>query len=263
MSSRQEFYQQEDFLKKCINMIKECHQKILSVYDCDDFEVISKEDKSPITEADRLSNEHICHFLQQLKINHSGVISEENKVDSYQKRKSLRWTWLVDPLDGTKEFVKKNGQFTVNVGLCDFGVPVFGIVGIPVSGDIYYGVKDIGSFKISSKGITPLVITPKDLFVSGVRVVASSSHMNENTQEYIKTRFRDPKIINIGSSLKLLWVAEGKADIYPRMGPTSEWDTCAAHSVIKYAGGHVLDMNDSEELIYNKENLLNPFFIVH
>ena len=145
-----EFYQTTLFLRRIVQLVRECHQKILNIYNCDDFEIISKDDKSPVTEADRISNEHICHFLQQLKIDQSGIISEENKNDSYQVRKKLKWTWLVDPLDGTKEFIKRNGQFTVNIGLCDYGVPVFGIVGIPVSGEIYYGIKDIGSYKIES-----------------------------------------------------------------------------------------------------------------
>ena len=258
-----EFYQTIFFLRRIVQLVRECHQKILNIYNCDDFEIISKDDKSPVTEADRISNEHICHFLQQLKIDQSGIISEENKNDSYQVRKKLKWTWLVDPLDGTKEFIKRNGQFTVNIGLCDYGVPVFGIVGIPVSGEIYYGIKDIGSYKIESNNKSiPLVINPKDFFISGIRLVASASHQNQETVNYIE-RFRSPQIINIGSSIKFLLIAEGKADIYPRLGPTSEWDTCASHAIIKYAGGHVLTVTNCQELTYNKENLLNPYFIVH
>jgi len=256
-----EFFQDRLFLGELINLIRECHQIILDIYECD-FEIISKDDQSPVTEADRLCNQHICNFLKKISIENSGIISEEIKNDTFQERQTLRWTWLVDPLDGTKEFIKKNGQFTVNIGLCEYGIPVFGIVGVPVSGDIYYGIKGVGSFKLLGEKKTQLSIPSKDMFLPQIRIVASSSHMNEQTRNYIQ-QFRDPIIVNTGSSIKLLWVAEGKADLYPRLGPTYEWDTCAAHAVVKYAGGYVLKFEDSLELTYNKENLLNPFFVVH
>ena len=138
---------------------------------------------------------------------------------------------------------------------------MFGIVSIPVTGEIYYGIKDVGSFKIIDDKFTKLQINEKDLSKEGLKIVASASHLNEETKKYIN-KFKNPVIVNTGSSIKLLWVAENKADIYPRIAPTSEWDTCAAHAVVKYAGGKVLQYDTNNEVIYNKENLLNPYFIV-
>ena len=254
------FYKKDSFIKGFIKLIKECNEIVLNIYKTD-FNVINKEDESPLTLADKKCNDHICDYLKNIKINNSGIISEEIKNDSYDKRKDLEWVWLIDPLDGTKEFVKKNGQFTVNIGLCNYGIPVFGIVSIPVSGEIYYGVKDVGSFKLINNKLIKLQIEQKDLSKDGIKIVASASHLNEETKKYIN-KFKNPVIVNTGSSIKLLWVAENKADIYPRIAPTSEWDTCAAHAVVKYAGGKVLQYNSKDEVIYNKENLLNPYFIV-
>ena len=254
------FYKNEIFIQGFIKLIKECNEIVLNIYKTD-FNVINKEDESPLTLADKKCNDHICDYLKNIKINNSGIISEEIKNDSYDKRKDLEWVWLIDPLDGTKEFVKKNGQFTVNIGLCNYGIPVFGIVSIPVSGEIYYGVKDVGSFKLINNKLIKLQIEQKDLSKDGIKIVASASHLNEETKKYIN-KFKNPVIVNTGSSIKLLWVAENKADIYPRIAPTSEWDTCAAHAVVKYAGGKVLQYNSKDEVIYNKENLLNPYFIV-
>ena len=254
------FYKNEIFIQGFIKLIKECNEIVLNIYKTD-FNVITKEDESPLTLADKECNDHICDYLKNIKINNSGIISEEIKNDSYDKRKDLEWVWLIDPLDGTKEFVKKNGQFTVNIGLCNYGIPVFGIVSIPVSGEIYYGVKDVGSFKLINNKLIKLRIKEKDLSREGLKIVASASHLNEETKKYIN-KFKNPVIVNTGSSIKLLWVAENKADIYPRIAPTSEWDTCAAHAVVKYAGGKVLQYNSKDEVIYNKENLLNPYFIV-
>jgi 3'(2'), 5'-bisphosphate nucleotidase len=178
------------------------------------------------------------------------IISEENKRIDYNIRQKYQMCWLIDPIDGTKEFVKKNGQFTINIGLCDKGVPIFGIVSIPVTGEIYYGISGIGSFKIHNNVKTKLQI------------------LNDVTKEFLKL-FENPNIIQAGSSIKLLLIAEGKADIYPRLGPTSEWDTCAAHAIVKYAGGKVFKYKNidlqllTEELVYNKKNIINPYFIVY
>ena len=251
------FYKEENFIKKFINLIKECNEIVLDIYNTD-FSVITKSDNSPLTLADQKCNQHICEFLKKNYPNIL-IISEENKQVSYQERCKHELCWLIDPIDGTKEFVKRNGQFTVNIGLCHHGVPVFGIVSIPVTGEIYYGIEGIGSFKLDEN---KLVIPKKDLSQKGLRIVASSSHMNDDTKKYIE-QFDEPEIVNTGSSIKLLWIAEGKADLYPRIAPTSEWDTCAAHAVVKYAGGYVLQYGSNEEVRYNKENLLNPYFIVY
>ena len=265
------FYQEKEFIDSFINLIKECNNIVLSIYNTD-FDVDYKEDESPLTIADKSCNYQICFYLDllyrsllkenKIKENDMIVISEENKNEEYEKRKECRWTWLVDPVDGTKEFVKKNGQFTVNIGLAEYGVPVFGIVSIPVTGEIYYGVKGIGSYKIEKSRLLKLNINKcKNFEEKGVRIIASSSHLNEETKNFIST-YEDPIIINVGSSIKLLWIAENKADLYPRIAPTSEWDTCAAHAVVKFAGGEVFDFNTLNDLVYNKENLLNPYFIV-
>ena len=253
------FYQEKLFLDNFIKLIKECNEIILNIYKTD-FEVYNKDDESPLTMADKMCNDHICKYLNSLNIKNSKIISEENKNDEYINRKDIEWIWLVDPVDGTKEFVKKNGQFTVNIGLCQNGIPVFGIVSIPVTGEIYYGIKGLGSFKLYNNNLKKLEILDKKLSKKGVRVVASSSHMNDKTREFIE-KYNEPIIISTGSSIKLLWIAENKADIYPRIAPTSEWDTCAAHAVVKYAGGNVINYDTEIELVYNKENLLNPFFI--
>jgi 3'(2'), 5'-bisphosphate nucleotidase len=274
------FYQKKEFIENFINLIKECNEIVLKIYNTD-FSVITKSDNTPLTLADKKCNDHICNYL---KANFKDIliISEENKEISYQDRKKYDMCWLIDPIDGTKEFVKRNGQFTVNIGLCKNGIPVFGIVSIPVSGEIYYGIDGIGSFKSvrttglsgTSPSLEPLdkkielKIQKKNFTKEGLNIVASSSHLNDKTKKFIEL-FDKPNIVNTGSSIKLLWVAEGKADIYPRLAPTSEWDTCAAHAVVKYAGGKVLQYEKidftllDKELEYNKENILNPYFIVY
>ncbi len=255
------FYQNDKFINDFIEIIKQCNKIVLDVYNSD-FNVSLKTDESPLTLADKKCNEHICNYLEKLSIPNSYIISEENKNKSFHDRKNFEYIWLVDPLDGTKEFVKRNGQFTINIGLCKNKIPIFGIVSIPVTGEIYYGVEGIGSFKIQKNNKIKLEISNKDMNKEGMKIVASSSHMNEETKNFIN-KFKNPEIINTGSSIKLLFIAENKADLYPRIAPTSEWDTCAAHAVVKYANGNVFQYNKNIELEYNKENLLNPPFIVY
>ena len=262
------FYRKSSFIEDFKLLIEKCNNVILEIYR-KDFEVLLKEDQSPLTQADEKSNEIIVSYLQELNKKLSietnetfTIISEESKKEKYENRKNCTYAWLVDPIDGTKEFVKKNDQFTVNIGLTKNGVPVFGIVSIPVNGSIYIGIEGLGSFKYDKNISTPLkVLNNKDFNKKNIVVVASASHCNQETQDFID-RLNEPQLINIGSSIKLLSIAENKAEIYPRYAPTSEWDTCAAHSVVKYAGGQVLDAYSNEELTYNKENLLNSYFIV-
>ena len=260
------FYQTDDFLNNLIKLVRECNTIILNVYKTN-FDVTQKTDNSPLTIADKLVNEHICKYLSSFK--NTLIISEENKNAPYSERKNNEFCWLVDPLDGTKEFIKKNGQFTVNIGLVRSGTPVFGIVSIPVSGEIYYGIDSVGSFKISENCKKKLSVQIKDFSDKNLNIVSSLSHTNKMTTDFIK-QFSDPNIVTIGSSIKLLYIAEGKADIYPRLSPTYEWDTCAAHAVIKYAGGRLVNYDEKnkimllrDDIIYNKENLLNPFFIAY
>lgn len=266
------FFQKTSFVNGFIQLMDKCNKTILSIY-YTDFDVDYKDDESPLTIADKSCNSIICHYLNTLNKNlvensdispdDIVIISEENKNDEYELRKTKKWCWLVDPVDGTKEFVKKNGEFTVNIGLTENGIPVFGIVSIPVTGEIYYGIKGIGSYKFHGNKTKTLIIDEnKDYMKKNSRVIASSSHLNKETQDFID-KIEDPIIISTGSSIKLLYIAENKADVYPRIAPTSEWDTCAAHAVVKYAGGKVLNYHNETELQYNKENLLNPYFIVY
>ena len=238
-------------------------QEIMKVYE-KDFAVDYKDDKSPLTEADRLSNKVIIEKLLS-RYPGSNVISEENKQLAYADRKDWDTLWLIDPLDGTKEFIKKNGEFTVNIALIENGVPTFGVVYAPVPDVLYYGIKGDGSYKIS-KGTSVKMhneasYQSKDL----VKVVASRSHMSDETLDFVSGIEKQGKkvdFLSIGSSLKLCLVAEGAADVYPRFGPTMEWDTGAAHAVALYAGRQVLNADTLLPLVYNKPNLLNPSFIV-
>jgi 3'(2'), 5'-bisphosphate nucleotidase len=266
----------DNFINLFINLIEKCNDVILNVYNSNDFEIEIKNDNSPLTKADKLCNKCITKFLKE-NFKNIPIISEENPEGfDYNSRKNFEYCWLVDPLDGTKEFIKRNGQFTVNIGLVRNKVPIFGIVSIPVTGEIYYGIEGKGSFKVAKGITTKLKISyPKNFYNENVSIVASSSHLNKDTEDFINL-FKNPKLIPTGSSIKLLLVAEGKADIYPRLNLTSEWDTCAAHAVVKYGGGKVLkvstddlkcieDINSEKlsELEYNKENLLNSYFIVY
>lgn len=254
------FYTEQKFIDFMIKLIKECNDVILGVYETD-FEEELKEDDTPLTKADCLANEIICNNLKVMnsKLNMDILlISEEIKNRTYEERKKYDWCWIVDPLDGTKEFIKKNGQFTANIGLTFKGSPVFGIVSVPVTGDIYYGAKDLGSFKLNTNNnLEKLEVKENHV---PIKICVSNSHMNDETRDYLK-QFEKYDCVNAGSSIKLLWIAENKADLYPRLAPTSEWDICAAHAVVKYAGGKVIQYGKDEELKYNKENLLNPFFI--
>ncbi len=242
---------------------------ISQIYDRD-FEVTYKADESPLSEADTASNNIICTFLRDL--NNFPIMSEENKQIVYKERENWNLFWLVDPLDGTKEFIKKNGEFTVNIALIENGLPVLGVVYAPALHSLYYGSSDLGSFKCENvKENLPFetifsnsIKLPVEKAGSAYKVVASRSHKNEETIAFIESLKKEHTVIeevSIGSSLKLCLVAEGKADIYPRLGPTMEWDTAAAHAVVKYAGKNVKIYNEDKELSYNKQNLLNPWFV--
>jgi 3'(2'), 5'-bisphosphate nucleotidase len=238
-------------------------QQIMKVYS-KIFSVDYKDDKSPLTEADKLSNKVIIERLMS-HYPDSNIISEENKQLSYDERKDWQTLWLIDPLDGTKEFIKKNGEFTVNIALIENGVPTFGVVYAPVPDTLYYGIKADGSYKISNGASAKINNNSSYLDKETVRVVASRSHMSEETLAFVSAIEKQGKkidFLSIGSSLKLCLVAEGAADIYPRFGPTMEWDTGAAHAVALYAGKQVLNADTMQPLIYNKPNLLNPSFIV-
>ncbi len=261
----------KDLLKKAIFASIEAGEAILNVYN-QDFTVETKSDNSPLTQADKNSHNVIKDALTDSGL---PILSEEGKLLSYDERKGWDTFWLIDPLDGTKEFIKKNGEFTVNIALIKNGVPVLGVVYVPVSGTLYYGTEETGSFmaNIQSDATTSEIdqaiekgnSIPVAQLPAQYTVVASRSHNTPETDAFIESRkkkYGEVEIISAGSSLKLCLVAEGKAQVYPRLAPTMEWDTAAGHAVAKYSGCRVYDYKTNDDLAYNKENLLNPWFVV-
>jgi len=241
-------------------LAKAAGAKILDIYNSD-FSVIYKGDQSPLTQADLLAHEVICGGLQLLAPD-IPILSEESTEEQIQNRLCWSRYWLVDPLDGTKEFVSRNGEFTVNIALIDNGVPIFGVVYAPVLDLIYWG-SEAGAFKQQgSADAQQIEVADTPALTDLWRVVASRSHQNTATEQYL-SQFAHSEIQNMGSSLKFCLVAEGDADIYPRMAPTSEWDSAAAQAVVEAAGGCVLEYPSLQPLRYNRRNsLLNPNFIV-
>ena len=241
---------------------------IMAIYE-KEFTVEYKDDKSPLTEADTLSNEIICRALLE-RYPQIPLLSEENKAVPYEERKEWEYYWCIDPIDGTKEFIKKNGEFTVNIALIHRDTPVLGVVYAPALGDMYKAKKGEGAFKNGERLPLKQNLTPQ-LYLN---VVASKSHLSEETQAFIDTLAKTTEEIHQvskGSSLKLCMVAEGEADVYPRLAPTMEWDTAAADAVVRESGKMTyryhaaFDMQHPESeqaLLYNKKDLLNPWFVV-
>jgi 3'(2'), 5'-bisphosphate nucleotidase len=260
-------------LWKAIQAAVPAGNAILKVYETD-FEVEKKSDESPLTRADLEAHTIISSMLESTGI---PILSEEGRDIQYTERSSWTSFWMVDPLDGTKEFVNRNGEFTVNIALISKDFPVAGVIYIPVTDELYFGIHDEGSFKLSmvrsrlqdsssieelKKVSTPLPMeNDRELFT----VVCSRSHMSAETEEFIdklKSKHGDVEYASRGSSLKLCMVAEGKADIYPRFAPTMEWDTAAGQAIAESAGVSVIQAENGNRLRYNKEDLLNPWFIV-
>lgn len=262
----------EKLLQIAITAALAAGEKILEIYNdpSADFQVEKKSDNSPLTIADRKSNEVIMEYL---KTSSYPVVSEENKAIPYEERKAWTTLWIVDPLDGTKEFIKRNGEFTVNIALVYHGTPILGVIYVPVKKELYYGTIKEGAFKISdiafASGIDfdkiPKVRLPQEQQRNTFVVVASRSHMSPETESYInclKNLHAEVELTSVGSSIKICLVAEGLADVYPRFAPTMEWDTAAGHAITKAAGKEMYHEDEHTPLIYNKENLLNPWFIV-
>lgn len=246
----------------------EAGKVIIDVYNSDDFEVQLKSDESPLTIADQRGNDCIVDYLKTTSI---PILSEEGKAIDFNDRKDWDLFWLVDPLDGTKEFIKRNGEFTVNIALVENGYATQGVIYVPVTGELYiadgeksYKAENVQEFNlenIQSKLMTLPLPQDKEKFI----IVGSRSHMSEETLKYIETidtKGKETEVLSKGSSLKICMVAEGKADVYPRLGPTMEWDTGAGHAIAKFAGFNLYNFETKEELSYNKENLLNPYFVV-
>jgi len=247
----------KDDILKINNIVYNAGKAILDVYDTS-FNVETKSDNSPLTQADKSSHLIIESGLNSVFPN-IPILSEEGRDVSYSERKKWDCFWLVDPLDGTKEFVKKNGEFTVNIALIKNNYPIFGSVYAPYKKELFWALEGSGAWKSVNKNKSQPIKVSKSY--KKTRIVISRSHPNEKVLEYIN-QYNQHELIRMGSSLKLCCIADGKADIYPRLGPTSEWDIGAAQCVVEEAGGSVLEYTSNNRLRYNKENILNPFFIV-
>jgi 3'(2'), 5'-bisphosphate nucleotidase len=242
-----------------INIAQKAGDAIVEVYS-HDFSVEYKADKSPLTEADKKANDIIIDGLNSLPVIFP-ILSEEGKTIAYEIRKEWEYFWMVDPLDGTKEFIQKNGEFTVNIALIHQSIPVLGVVYAPVINEMYWAKKGYGAYKNGKKLLRESNHDRKKT----LRIVASKSHLTAETQEYINQlsiSVESVEYISKGSSLKLCMVADGRADIYPRLAPTMEWDTAAADAIVREVNKKTIDFQSGNLLIYNKENLLNPWFVV-
>lgn len=260
-----------DYLNISIEAAIEAGKEILKIYE-KDFKIIEKADQSPLTEADTASSNIIDTYLIPTKI---PIIGEEIKNMEFSERKSWETCWIVDPIDGTKEFIKRNGEFTVNIALAENGLPVLGVIYVPVTRELYYADAKKGqAFKTQLDNNHESnnaffseddLISPSPESEDLLRIVGSRSHMNDDTLHFIeeqKSNYKNIEIVSKGSSLKFCLVAEGRADIYPRFAPTMEWDTAAGHAICKAVGLSVISKETNKELLYNKSNLLNSYFVV-
>ncbi len=248
----------EQLLNTAIEAALKGGEEILKIYN-GHIEVETKSDNSPLTLADKNAHIAIMRFLEATGI---PVLSEEGREIPYSERKNWEKLWIVDPLDGTKEFIKRNGEFTVNIALIENGIPILGVIYVPVTKVLYYGDRDSGSFKEVNNIKQQLPIKAKrDKYVA----VGSRSHMSPETESFfndLKSKHGEIDIVSMGSSLKICLVAEGAADVYPRFAPTMEWDTAAGHAIAKYAGKEFIDQSTGVEMKYNREELLNQWFKV-
>jgi len=265
-------HKMKELLLSAINASLKAGEEILNVYQSD-FAVEHKDDRSPLTLADKKAHTVICSTLEPLEI---PVLSEEGKNTDYSERSKWPYFWMVDPLDGTKEFIKRNGEFTVNIALIHKQKAVLGVIYVPVTNVLYFAAEGIGSFRSDVKhgsfgfaGLQEVLDTSHKLPLKNENVkftvVASRSHLSEETEMFIdglKTTHKEVEFISSGSSIKLCLVAEGKADVYPRFAPTMEWDTAAGQAICEISGKTVIDYSTNTPLLYNKENLLNNWFIV-
>lgn len=263
------------FLLNAIDAALQAGERILGVYNDPnaDFQIERKADNSPLTIADKRAHEVISRVLQEQTP--FPILSEEGKELPYAERKVWKTLWVVDPLDGTKEFIKRNGEFTVNIALIREGVPVMGVIYVPVRKCLYFAEETLGAYKLEdivrldTDSPSTLMHLAEHLPVEERRdefvIVASRSHSTPETEAYIEKMRRKHERVELrssGSSLKICLVAEGKADVYPRFAPTMEWDTAAGHAIVRAAGGEIWQAGGKEPLHYNKEDLHNPWFVV-
>ena len=251
-------------IQPLIDISQEAGRAILGVYEeSEGIKIERKADDSPLTQADKASNDVINKGLQKY-FSHIPIISEENRQVAYKERKDWQTCWMVDPLDGTKEFIKRNGEFTVNIALIHDNAVVLGVIYVPVTDVTYYAKKGEGAFKIENGNVQKIGIQ-EIVADETVRIVVSRSHLKPKTEAYIAQKneqFAAVDTVPAGSSLKLCLVAEGTAHIYPRFGPSMEWDIAAGHIIATEAGARLERIPEGGELAYNKSNLLNPSFIV-
>ena len=259
-----------NLLTTAITAALDAGKAILEIYHSGNFDIELKGDNSPLTRADTASHNVIMSYLETTDI---PVLSEEGGDIPYKERKSWKKLWIVDPIDGTKEFIKRNGEFTVNIALIENQKPIIGVIFVPVTGELYFSSKEGGAFKVTlnledyvleallSKA-SKLPLQRKD---STFTIVASRSHMSAETEDYVK-QMRDihgeVNLISKGSSLKLCMVAQGAANCYPRFAPTMEWDTAAGQAICEHAGFEVIDWDTKKNMLYNREELLNKWFLV-
>ncbi|MDC1080745.1 3'(2'),5'-bisphosphate nucleotidase CysQ [Flavobacteriaceae bacterium] len=257
-------------LNTAITAALEAGKTILEIYHSGEFDVEIKGDNSPLTKADKASHNMIMSFLTKTNI---PVLSEEGKAIPYEERKDWNQLWIVDPIDGTKEFIKRNGEFTVNIALIEDQRPLIGVIFVPVTGDLYFANKDMGAFKIlvdlNNFDVETLISKANKLPLQRkdktFTIVASRSHMSSETESYIKEMRNTHGSVNLiskGSSLKLCLVAEGQADCYPRFAPTMEWDTAAGQAICMFSEFEVIDWITKEAMVYNRKELLNNWFLV-
>jgi 3'(2'), 5'-bisphosphate nucleotidase len=260
----------EKHLHSAITAALEAGKAILEIYQSGVFDVQVKGDNSPLTKADLASHQKIVAYLEKTNI---PILSEEGKAIPYTERKGWKQLWIVDPIDGTKEFIKRNGEFTVNIALIENNKPSIGVIFVPVTKDLYFSTREKGAFKLSvdleNYNVTTIVSKgnklPLKRETETFTIVASRSHMSQETAAYVqemRMKHGDVKLISKGSSLKLCMVAEGQADCYPRFAPTMEWDTAAGQAICEHAGFKVIDWKTKEPMLYNREELLNNWFLV-
>jgi 3'(2'), 5'-bisphosphate nucleotidase len=260
----------EKHLHSAITAALEAGKAILEIYQSGVFDVQVKGDNSPLTKADLASHQKIVAYLEKTNI---PILSEEGKAIPYTERKGWKQLWIVDPIDGTKEFIKRNGEFTVNIAFIENNQPSIGVIFVPVTKDLYFSTREKGAFKLSvdleNYNVTTIVSKgnklPLKRETETFTIVASRSHMSQETAAYVqemRMKHGDVKLISKGSSLKLCMVAEGQADCYPRFAPTMEWDTAAGQAICEHAGFKVIDWKTKEPMLYNREELLNHWFLV-
>ena len=283
-------YQLNEHLLTALLASKEAGIGILDIYQRD-FDVSYKEDQSPLTLADQRSHDIIVDRLTEPSWKSFPILSEEGRDISFEERREWEYFWLIDPLDGTKEFIKRNGEFTVNIALIYQHRPILGVIFAPVNNVFYFASEGLGSYRLKNGNVfgllkgndseierdsvlkeilkqsdrLPYYDTPLDIQDSPFVIVGSRSHPSKEFEAFVETMRKEHakvEVIPSGSSLKLCLVAEGRADIYPRLGPTMEWDTAAGQAIVELANGSVLNYETGKPLQYNKKNLLNSWFIV-